>query len=355
MIETIVLKGDAMKAFFILFLFQIPLQIFAAASDHQIGDEFGKTLLNPTNILENDFIKQNPFAQDVAEATAWLTHPVHGALKERDEKEIQKILCQKNLGQNHETCQSIRPNHGRYIGSAHLVGEFLGKLIMFTNSHLIHEKFCGSVTIQFVFLDGAPKVTCKEVILREESLDFAMIVVDTDDLKLKDTLRKKGINLSYDSVPKVGDSLYTIGFSHHNTVNADDILAGLDPLRISPNKAFLTKDENCKVISNDIELIRNPKKDTEVFKPRHAYSFATGCDAFLAGDCGAIYINEKTNELLGMYWTEGVEPNVSEISSKNLWTSATYGVPSSEIKRVIMDSPLALEEDYKDLLEAIFE
>jgi len=130
----------ASMAFSLLIIFS---ESTNAKSHHQIGSEWGKAAI-PTNsavLAENAFIKSTPFAQKIAEATAWLTQPAHNN-------------------------QALNLN---YLGSAHLLGVFDGKIVMMTNSHLVHEKICNGVTIEFVFLPNKPKVICTKVFYRAQA------------------------------------------------------------------------------------------------------------------------------------------------------------------------------------------
>lgn len=330
-------------------------ELAVAKSHHQIGEVWGKERIptSPQGLLKNSFIKGNPFAHRVAEATAWLTHPAHN----------NKIL---NLN---------------YLGSAHFLGVFGGKFVMMTNSHLVHEKFCNGITIEFVYLPDKPQVTCSKVFYRNERLDLALMFVNPEE-KDKDLLKDKGINLAYDKRPRFAHPLYSIGFSRHNGIR------GLKPGEAprSPAVGYLTRDNDCRVLSYTSKLIRNPKPDTEMFKPAHSFAVATGCDAFDAGDCGAVYVEEGSENIVGLYWSEGLDPadvidggqtyvyddNLGRIpnsepgsatvdkvpasvvqsaldrtiSKKHLWSKFTYMIPAFNIKQQILRDPLVHEADY---------
>jgi hypothetical protein len=255
-----------------------------------------------------------------------------------------------------------------------------------TNSHLVHEKFCNGVTIEFSFLANKPKVICSKVFYRNERLDLALMFVTPSarDLPL---LRTKGLNLQFNRPPKFARPLYSIGFNRHNGIR------GLRPGEAprSPAVAYLTRDNDCRVLSQHTQLIRNPKPDTEIFKPTHSYSVPIGCDAFDAGDCGAVYVEEGTEDIVGLYWSEGLDPadivdggatyvfddilgkvqskepgaaTVDQIpaslvqlalarrlDSRRLWTKMTYMVPAFQIKQILLREPLAHEPDYACLFQ----
>lgn len=349
-----------MRVFYVI-LFFIYSSTGIAKSMHQIGSVWGKHPLRtaPETLVTDPFLKSNPLAKKIAEATAWLTHPVHNGL-------------------------------GNYLGSAHLLGVFDGQFVMLTNSHLVHEKFCNGVTLEFVFLEGKPKVICEKVFYRNETLDLALMLV-SPQLKDRDLLRSKGINLSYDEPLVLGRQLFTIGFSRHNGIRG--LKPGERPR--SPEVAYLTRDADCRILSTQTKLIRNPKRETEVFKPTHSYAFPTGCDAFDAGDCGALYVDETANRIVGLYWTEGFhsgdvvedgqayvqhdqkglikseEPGAAtldvisdqivkdalsgQLGARELWSKLTYVIPAAEIKRSLLREPLAREVDYACLFQEMLE
>lgn len=309
--------GDGVKILIITiiysFIYISPAN--ACYGNHQIGSEWGKSKISRSN-FNDPFFTSHPHAKLLAESTAYLTW-TSGA------------------------------DEGDYLGSAILLGEFNNRFIMATNSHLIHEKGCSKVKITFTFLERIVRVRCTEVIVRDEEVDFALIAIDpsNEDIPL---LRSKGVNFSYESPLIKGKKLYTIGFSPEGITGS-----------------FLTRDNDCRILSPEINFIRNPKKESENFKPRFSYSFATGCDTFSYGDCGAVYTEEDTGKIIGMYWTEGTknmrQPNIvrdilesTDVNPPGLWTDFTYGVPAKKIKERMLQNPLAQEPEYKDLFEAIF-
>ena len=171
--------------------------VFAAGGDHQVGEKWGKEEIHIGSLTSHPFLKNNPKAQKIAKATAWLTHPFHGAWHTREPmtelpnaegKPVEDIISQFY-----------------YMGTAHLLGEFDGKLMMQTNSHLIHEKVCHDISIQFVFLPGKPRVECVEVVIRDEELDYALIEVtpkgidQAEKKEIYSLLKNNGVNLDYDA------------------------------------------------------------------------------------------------------------------------------------------------------------
>lgn len=260
------------------------LNSFAGISDYQIGSEWGKTIVKPT-----DLESQTDVFQRAAKATARVRLGFSGA-------------------------------------TGFLLGEKNGKVVMATNHHVIEdESVCSSARISFEML-GVANLRCAEILVTSTDLDVTIFTLS--GLSASDKEKILPFARSFEnSEPRKGTELLTVGYGVAGNPGQRNLMAG--------------QDSDCKTFSPDGESRYMADPDELNPGPYMTWMFATGCDVS-HGDSGSALVDRSTGAVVGILST-GKIPKSAVVrddsyldrifaeSDEAVWKELTYAVPATKI------------------------
>lgn len=252
--------------------------LFAGVLDYQIGDEWGKKVIDPDRRPETD--------------------PVY-----------------------------FRAVHGTaYFNSAtaFYLGRFAGQHVMATNHHVLGSDWeCDGRSANFTVRKKRHR--CKELIGSWPEVDLALFTLEGNAEADRDLLGV-GRNFDFFNIVSKDLPLLTAGFG----------IAGN-----ASRQMVINENGDCRVISGDNEfrLLADPDRyNPATYK---AWSFATGCSVS-HGDSGSAVLSRMDGRVVGIVWTGAIPKEeriqrssyLAEIQSRRdeeVWSLLTYVVPAKKI------------------------
>lgn len=252
--------------------------LFAGVLDYQIGDEWGKKVIDPARRPETD-----PVYFRAVHATAYFNS-----------------------------------------ATAFYLGRFAGQHVMATNHHVLGSDWeCDGRSANFTVRKKRHR--CKELIGSWPEVDLALFTLEGNAEADRDLLGV-GRNFDFFNIVSKDLPLLTAGFG----------IAGN-----ASRQMVINENGDCRVISGDNEfrLLADPDRyNPATYK---AWSFATGCSVS-HGDSGSAVLSRMDGRVVGIVWTGAIPKEervqhssyLAEIQSRRdeeVWSLLTYVVPAKKI------------------------
>ncbi|MEN9809384.1 MAG: hypothetical protein RLZZ488_951 [Pseudomonadota bacterium] len=269
--------------------------LFAGVLDYQIGDEWGKKVVDPARRPETD-----PVYYGAVHATAFFNS-----------------------------------------ATAFYLGRFAGQHVMATNHHVMSSDWeCDGRSVNFTARKKRHR--CKAFIGSWPEVDLALFTLEGNALVDRD-LQDVGRNFDFLDNVSVDLPLLTAGFG----------IAGN-----ASRQMVVNENDDCRVISGDGEfrLLADPDRYNPA--DYKAWSFATGCSVS-HGDSGSAVFSRLSGKLVGIVWTGAIPKErrvqrssyLREMQSRRdeeVWSLLTYVVPAEKIaerlRAAILSGELTAEQ-----------
>jgi hypothetical protein len=273
----------------------IERHFFAGVSDYQIGDEWGKKVVDSARRPETD-----PVYYRTVHATAFFNS-----------------------------------------ATAFYLGRFVGQHVMATNHHVMSSDWeCDGRSANFTVRKKRHR--CKEFIGSWPEVDLALFTLETNPEVDRDL---QGVGGNFD-------------FANSISADLPLLTAGFGVAGNASRQMVVNENADCRVISGDDEfrLLADPDRyNPATYK---AWSFATGCSVS-HGDSGSAVVSRQNGKVVGIVWTGAIpkEERVQRSSylrelqlrrDEEVWSLLTYVVPAKKIaerlRRALTDGELTEEQ-----------